>query len=379
MTAAGDLESRLKQRLRSEGPISVADYMSACLADPAAGYYRTGDPIGAEGDFITAPEVSQIFGELIGLWCAEMWRDMGAPEVVHFVELGPGRGTAMADMLRAAHVLPAFRQALSVHLVECSATLRARQAERLADLGVLIAWHEDLSDVPQGPTLLLANEFFDALPIRQFLRRGDDWLERYVELGPDEDLRFTERPARDAACSIPGALEGTAGEGAIFEVRPEAPSVVADLAERATDHPLAALVIDYGHVTPGLGDTLQALRVHTFHDPLDAPGQADLTAHVDFAALATVAESRNLCAWGPMAQGAFLLQLGLTQRLQRLAEHASDEQRPELIAGAERLVAPEGMGGLFKVMALTSPDLTPPPFAAAGVPGPRGEKEECAT
>lgn len=362
---AASLADKLSRRLRASGPMTVADYMQACLTDPDFGYYRAGDPFGAQGDFVTAPEVSQIFGELIGLWCVTVWRAMGEPAPLRLIELGPGRGTLMADALRAARLVPDFPRAARVHLVELNPALRTVQAERLTDLPVEPSWHARLDEVPAGVSLVIANEFLDALPIRQFLFQGGAWHERLV--GLDDAGRFAfvlaDAPVSDASILPPG-LRASPADGAVAELRPGMHDLAAILGRRARAYPLAALIVDYGHARSGWGDTLQAVRAHAFADPLAEPGRADLTAHVDFAALAEAAGAQGLTVRGPLPQGQFLLALGLAQRCDRLLRH-NPARAEEIAAGAARLVNADRMGELFKVMALTDPARpVPPPFAA---------------
>lgn len=330
------------------------------MARAAAAYYAGRDPFGARGDFTTAPEISQAFGECLGLWAAVLWQSMGRPAPVLLAEAGPGRGTLMADALRAiGQVMPGFRAALRVHLVEQSPALRAAQARALeAPLaGAAATWHEDFSTLPDGPLLLLGNEFLDALPVRQFVRRGAGWAERHVLAGA-----FTERPAGPVAGL---ELPDSAPEGAVQEVSEAARGLVARLAARLAAQGGAALFLDYGPAASGLGDSLQALSSHRAADPLGPPGSADITAHVDFAALARAARAAGAAVHGPVPQGLFLQSLGLVTRAAMLARAAPASAGHQLSA-AQRLIAPEGMGRLFKALAICHPDLTPPPgFEAA--------------
>lgn len=352
------LTARLKERIARDGPLSVADYMQACLADESAGYYMARDTIGAAGDFITAPEISQIFGELLGAWAAAVWRAMGEPLPVTVAELGPGRGTLMADALRAWRSVPRLSQGVALALVETSPRLRAAQQAALRASAVQVHWYDRLEEVPHGPLILIANEFLDALPIRQVVRRGGYWRERRVTIGRDGGFAFcdAEPAGAESGVSLPDAPEG-----AIVEIRPAMQRLAAELAERASEAPLAALFVDYGHGETGLGDTLQAVRRHRYADPLDAPGESDLTAHVDFAALRRVADGRRLNVYGPLPQGEFLLKLGLGLRRDRLLAQATPAQREAVESGAARLVDPRQMGMLFKAMAVTSAGLAPPP------------------
>jgi len=360
-----DLTEKLKQRIARVGPLSVADFMEAALLDDEFGYYRTADPLGAEGDFITAPEVSQVFGELIGLWCVELWRAMGAPTPFNLVELGPGRGTLMADALRAASLVPSFLEAAKVQLVEISPGLRKQQKAALRDCGAPVQWRKSLERVPRGPALIIANEFFDALPVRQFVRRGKGWYERCVTANAKGALAFSvaKRQASEAK-TISNIYGSDVKPGEIVEVRPTADELIAGLGKRASRDPLAALIIDYGHTASTPGDTLQAVQRHDHVSPLKSPGSADLTAHVDFAQLAATAEAEGLAAWGPVTQRMYLLTLGLAERCQALLAGASQQEAELIVSGAGRLVNSDQMGHLFKVLALASPGLPAPPALA---------------
>ena len=311
------------------------------MAGANAAYYATHDPF---ADFTTAPEITQVFGEILGLWAAVAWDGAGRPDPVLLAEAGPGRGTLMRDALRAVRrVAPAFAAALRLHLVETSPRLRAIQAAALPDA----TWHERLEDLPPGPLLLLANEFLDALPIRQFVRRGDGWTERFVEGGA-----FTERAADD-----PGR---DAAEGEVVEVNEAAQGVARILAARIATEGGAALVLDYGPAGSAPGDSLQALRSGRPSDPLADPGSADLTAHVDFAAFAEAAAGR-VAVHGPVQQGPFLARLGLFQRTGVLARTQPPARAAALVQAAQRLAEPDRMGGLFKALALCQPGAPTPP------------------
>ena len=347
----------LHQRIRDEGPISVADYMALCLGHPRHGYYMTRDPFGSGGDFTTAPEISQMFGELLGLWLAQAWVEAGAPDPVRLIELGPGRGTLMRDALRAMGRVPGLSPAASVHLVETSPTLRAAQRETLAATEG-IAWHDRLVEVPDGPVLLVANELFDALPVRQFMFTADGWHERLV--GSD-GLRLGFGLSAEPI-ALPSAPPG-ASEGDVWEDGPARDALAAEIGARVAQGG-AALLVDYGHAAPGFGDTLQAVRDHAYAPVLEAPGEADLTAHVDFAALARHAAAGGAVAHGPVEQGALLTALGLDARTQALAR-ANPGRADEFAAARHRLAAPDEMGRLFKALALVAPGgSTPPGFSS---------------
>jgi SAM-dependent MidA family methyltransferase len=335
-----ELEQEIRRRIEADGPMPMSRYMALC----ADHYYATRDPFGARGDFITAPEVSQMFGELIGLWAAAVWRFMGSPAEIALVELGPGRGTLIADALRAAKAVPDFRAGLRVHLVETSAALIARQETLLADAGVPVSWHKRVDELPEGPSIVIANEFVDALPIDQLVRTETGWHERRVGL----------RDGRLVSGLDPVPLPGLAPAevGAVLERRDVA-SLTA-VAARIAAHGGAALVVDYGHVETGFGDTLQALQNHRPVDLLETPGEADLTAHVDFAALAGALTAAGARVHGPVTQGDFLRRLGIAARAARLQDGKDDKTRAAVDAALLRLTGPPpGMGELFKALAFS--------------------------
>ncbi len=354
------LAQALARRIAVAGPLTIADFMAEALGHPRHGYYATRDPLGAQGDFITAPEVSQIFGELIGVWCAAEWEALGRPAPIHLVELGPGRGTLMADLLRALRGAPALRGVLRLHLVETSPALRDKQKQTLAAANPI--WHDTIATLPEGAVLLIANEFLDALPIRQFVRQATGWHERRVGLATDGhhlSLVLDSAPSITGAALVPPSLRDAA-IGLCVEVRPAALSLAAALGERLARQGGAALFIDYGYWPSACGDTLQAVRHHRPHAILADPGAADLTAHVDFAAFGAAAEEAGAHAWGPVAQRDFLVRLGYAERHARLLANATAAQSGALEAARERLLDPAQMGSLFKVMALTGRAVPPP-------------------
>ena len=363
------LTDHLRRRIALEGPLTVARYMEECLGNPHHGYYMTRDPLGAAGDFTTAPEVSQMFGELLGLWAAVTWQAMGEPGEIHLIELGPGRGTLMADALRAAAGVPAFRAAIRVHLVEMSPVLRAKQAETLAALHPNLApdWWNDLSQVPDGPAIVLANEFFDALPVRQFQRGPDGWRERLVVWdqtgGKDGNGAFAFALSGVAPKTplIPPPLDA-APDGAMVEICPAGLRKAHTLAARLAEQGGAALIIDYGHDRSAPGETLQAVKDHAYADVLARPGEADLTTHVDFQQLAATAIQAGAAAHGPVGQGDFLKVLGIAERAAALAANADERQQAEISAAFDRLTGEDtgGMGRLFRVLALQHPGLPAP-------------------
>ncbi|MFD2252172.1 SAM-dependent MidA family methyltransferase [Pseudochelatococcus lubricantis] len=344
------LAREMKAVIAANGPITVELYMALCLGHPRHGYYMTRDPLGLAGDFVTAPEISQMFGELIGLWAAEAWRHLGEPSRVRLVELGPGRGTLMKDALRAARALQAFHAAIEVHLVETSPVLRGLQAATLEHSGFAPEWHDAFAQVPDGPTIVIANEFFDCLPVRQYVRGREGWFERLVGLDAKGELAFGLAPAPEPA------LKRDAPEGALMEFPASQIIAMREITERIAHDGGALLVIDYGHLRTGYGETLQAVRDHGYTGVLDAPGEADVTVHVDFAALAQAARMAGGAVHGPTTQGEFLLNLGIRERAAALREGAPDKA-VSIDTALARLIDMEtrGMGQLFKVMAVAHP------------------------
>lgn len=347
------LAERLAAEIRQSGPLTVAQYMTACLHDPRDGYYATRPALGEAGDFITAPLISQMFGELIGLWMASAWQAMGAPRRFTLVEMGPGDGTLMSDLLRAARVLPSFLEAADVWLVETSEPLAALQRARL---GETPRWARSLDEIPGGaPLLLVANELLDCLPVRQFLRTAAGWCEQVVGLGSDGRLAFGLVPASPPVAD--------AREGAIVEVSGPQAALGQALAERVTANGGAALLIDYGRDTPGFGDTLQALKRHEKVDPLACPGEADLTVWADFPAVRAAAE-RGGAQTALLTQTAFLARLGIGERAEALVR-ARPDKAPVIGRQLQRLVGADEMGELFKACCVYSPGWTPPAFEDA--------------
>ncbi len=358
MTDYSPLQAELKKLIKSSGPMPVWRYMELCLTHPRHGYYVARDPLGREGDFTTSPEISQMFGELLGLWAASVWKAIGSPSVLRVIELGPGRGTMMADALRALRVLPPLYQSLSVHLVEINPVLREKQKSTLTGVRN-IAWHERLDDVPGGPSVILANEYFDVLPIHQVVKRETGWHERVVEIDGTGQLVFgtaAEPTPRFEALLPP--LVRAAPVGAVFEWRPDAEMM--RIATRVRDQGGAALIIDYGHLRSEAGDTFQAIARHSFADPLKNPGEADITAHVDFQALARAAEDLGARVHGPVPQGDFLTRLGIETRALTLMAKTTPEISEDISGALKRLIGGGrgGMGSMFKVLAVSEPNLT---------------------
>ncbi len=338
-----NLEAHLIAQIKKNGPIPFATYMDA-VADA---YYARGTVFGKSGDFITAPEISQVFGELIGLWCVTAWQALGQPRNFNLVECGPGRGTLMADALRTVwDIAPIFARSASLHLVERSDTLRDEQRKTLAPYD--IDWHDDLSTIPDGPVILVANEFLDALPVSQFVKTSSGWCERMVT-HDSEGFHFTTAP-------LPRPEIGDAFDDAPAESILEQSSAVQDVTSRiatlCVDNPGAALLIDYGHVFSDVGDTVQAIKNHAYHPVLESPGEADITAHVDFAAIAQSARAQGASIHGPVEQGPWLKRLGAEIREVQLSEGKTDAEIQAIQSSIRRLLDPQEMGSLFKVMAL---------------------------
>jgi NADH dehydrogenase [ubiquinone] 1 alpha subcomplex assembly factor 7 len=343
------LAAHLAERIARDGPITIEAYMTACLLDPRHGYYTTREPFGSTGDFITAPEISQMFGELLGLWCWSQWAAAGQPQPAVLAELGPGRGTLLADALRAIEGATQKPAPFDLHLVEASPTLRAKQRETLG--GRKVTWHDDAEGLPEGtPCFILANEFFDALPIRQFVATPQGWRERLVTVTNDK-LAAAISPKVAPAGLIDGLPE--AATGRVAEHAPIRRDVMASLSRRVARDGGCALIIDFDDPKLPLADTFQAVRSHRYADRFEEPGESDLASAVDFTDLARVAGDKGVRVHGPVAQGTFLRSLGIDHRAEQLCRSASPEQIKTIMAALERLVSARGMGNDFKVIGLT--------------------------
>ena len=327
-----------KQLIAEHGPLPIDRYMALCLGHPQLGYYMTRDPFGATGDFTTAPEISQVFGELLGVWCVAAWESVGSPSPFALVELGPGRGTLMADILRATAAMTEFRAAAQVHMVEMSPVLRALQEDKLSGAAT---WHLSIDTLPEQPIIFVANEFFDALPVRQLVKRAGAWTERHVVVEQGE-LGFAEIPT----LGLPAMADG------IYEISPISAAIAQELGIKLQALGGAGLIIDYGHVTSAAGDTLQALKAHKPCGVLEYPGSSDLTAHVDFESLAKGFVSGGVEVLPPITQGKFLKAMGIDMRVKRLAQKLTGRSAEEFVAGAARLVDDGQMGQLFKVLSV---------------------------
>lgn len=368
----------LRELIEARGPLTVADYMELALQHPTFGYYKHGDPLGRAGDFITAPEISQMFGEMIGVWCAEVWRMMGAPKAFALVELGPGRGTLMKDALRATRKISGFHDAMDLILLESSETLREKQREALVEHAP--RYVESLADCPAVPTIFIANEFFDALPIRQFEKGFQGWSERLVDIAKEHRLAPLPYPPHEGEGIAPRAVDAIgfaftlsapdptyalmipedtrdAKPGAVHEVSLPALGIMRDISKHIAKNGGAGLMLDYGAMQPAGVATLQAVSCHRRADVFSDPGSVDLTAHVDFGMLAAVARKDGLATHGAIAQGEFLEAMGIFLRAAQLKQHATPDQAKDIDSALHRLTDSSQMGSLFKAMAITPPGL----------------------
>jgi NADH dehydrogenase [ubiquinone] 1 alpha subcomplex assembly factor 7 len=356
--AMSELLHIIRKKIAAEGPITVAEYMALALGHPEHGYYQKRDPLGLKGDFITSPEISQIFGEMLGVALADLWQRMGS-EPISLAELGPGRGTLMADLLRATKNMRGFHESITIHMIETSPVLAHQQYLKLRDAHPRIEWLESVEELPENKIFFVANEFFDALPIRQYVMTEEGICERRIYWN---DARQT----LDYALAQPSLALAKSGSkiplGTVMEQCPAARSVMRQISRRIAAHGGAAILIDYGYLGEAHHDTLQAVKAHQFHPVLKDPGEADLTAHVDFTSLAAIAKESGLAIYEPVPQGLYLTRLGAKLRAEMLQRNASDAQRAAIAAGLERLISPQAMGDLFKVLAVTS-------APASGMPG----------
>jgi NADH dehydrogenase [ubiquinone] 1 alpha subcomplex assembly factor 7 len=348
----------IKARILTEGPMDLGEYMTLCLSHIEHGYYMTRDPLGVGGDFTTAPEISQLFGEMIGVWLADVWAQMGKPSEFVLLECGPGRGTLMADILRSTKKVSGFHEAAQVHLMEISSVLMESQSKTLT--GYDTRWISDLTQLDSpSPVLVVANEFLDALPVRQLERKGAEVFERMVSLLPDQSLGITLKPIDD---HLAPNIKGGSGDG-IIEISPVLNQFMRAITNLLKKQKGAALFIDYGHAKTGMGDTIQAVRSHRFENIFDTPGHADLTAHIDFENVKNIAKTEGCTTHGAVSQGGFLRALGIEVRAQMLKFGVSDEQAEQIESGLNRLIDTEQMGILFKVIALCDdPKITPAGF-----------------
>jgi len=352
-----ELSDILKEKIADTGPISIFEFMEMALAHPKFGYYQKTDPFGKSGDFITAPEISQMFGELIGLWCVDCWVKLGEPAHFHLIELGPGNGTLMSDALRSSALAPKFLKAVKIHMVETSDRLQRIQRQNLSSYEV--QWHSEIPKIEDGPLIVIANEFFDALPIQQFVHHQGNWFERLITI-KDNFFSYTkaEKPTETGLFNF---SENTVfEEKGIAEVNPLARKIVSCLATMILAQGGAALCIDYGPMTSTMGDSFQAVKNHKFVDALQAPGSADLTAHVDFEVLSNIAENEGCTPLSLSTQGRFLERLGIEARVWQLSKDASTEQKEKIANDLKRLVSTQEMGTLFKALSFYNGMQEPP-------------------
>ena len=353
------LAARIAGTIAAQGPLSIAQFMTMAALDPQYGYYTTHDPLGADGDFVTAPEISQVFGELVGLWCVQAWFDQGRPTPARLVELGPGTGSLTEDALRAAKLAPEFREAIDVVLVDACPALVTRQQARLADAGVGVRWQSQFDEsLGDRPLFLIANEFFDALPIRQFVKTARGWCENMVALDANQNLALALSPD-PLPLDVP-AERSVATDGAVYETSPASTALAEELGRAIATHGGAALIVDYGYSVAGFGDTLQAVGEHQFRDVLATPGEIDLSAHVDFDAIARAAERGGAVSYGPLAQGELLAGLGILDRMMALRRRNPGGQA-EIATAVDRLINPDQMGTLFKALAILPKGAPKPP------------------
>ncbi len=353
---------RLARHISVNGPLPLAEFMHWAMSDPAQGYYSTCQPIGRAGDFITAPEVSQMFGELLGIWAIAAWQAIGSPARFNLVEIGPGRGTLMADMLRAAASHPSFMSSANIILVETSDSLTQTQKETLVGHDT-VEWIASLHDLPDWPSIILANELLDVLPVRQYVKTGAAWHERSVGLDTNGKLSWVLGTGRLPDDSLPAGHENEP-DGAVFEISPVREAFIRNTATALENNGGVALFMDYGHGKTAIGDTFQAVKNHRPVDPLEMPGAADLTSHVDFEALQNIALSSGMHVFPLMTQGEFLLSLGLLQRAGALGRNQSPEIQQRITGEAERLALPGEMGEIFKAFAFSGSAIELTPFPA---------------
>lgn len=353
-------DNSLKAHIAHEGAISLAGYMALCLGHPEYGYYQKQQPFGAGGDFITAPELTPVFGEMVGIWLVDQWQRMGEPLPLNIIELGAGTGILMSDVLRVvSRLAPALLKNAQIHVVETSTRLRDIQAETLAAYAPQLHWHDTIQTIPHGHCIFIANEFFDALPIHQYIYRNGIWNEHCIGLNAEDNLEWKLQPRAEIPYPFPSHLN-EATEGAIIEYCPAAEGVTNAISERLKRHTGACLFVDYGYTGPAFGGTFQAVRKHEYINPLECPGEADLTAHVDFGALALWAEKAGVKAQPLITQSEFLQSMGIIARYEQAMPTLSPDKQALLTSAVERLLSPEQMGSLFKVLVINSPKFISP-------------------
>lgn len=354
------LSSHIKNIISHTGPISISEFMQLALSHPLYGYYQAKEPFGTKGDFTTSPEISQMFGEMIGAWSAHIWQQMGCLQDVVIVEMGPGRGTLMADFLRSTAKIPGFHNSISIAMVETSKRLQELQRNNIGNMHPRISWYEDVKSLPQKPIIVIANELFDALPIRQYIKQNGKWHEKMLGVDKNGELAFTLSPE----IKMEGKLIENAPENGVVEICPQGGAIIKELVERVKMHNGAVLIIDYGYIETQYKDTLDAIGGHQHRNILEDIGALDISAHVDFQALKKAADTAGVRVFGPTTQGSFLQKLGIGMRAEMLCKNASDEQKHEIKTALARLVgnSPEEMGELFKVISFTTGNIVPEGF-----------------
>ncbi|MBL0848846.1 MAG: class I SAM-dependent methyltransferase [Candidatus Liberibacter ctenarytainae] len=360
---SAQLNKKIVDFIKKNGPMTIDQYFLWCLSDPEFGYYTTCNPFGASGDFITAPEISQMFGEMLAIFLVSAWEKHGFPQCVRLIEMGPGRGTMMVDILYAICKLrPSFFSVLSIHMVENSERLKLIQQQQLSSYGEKISWCSSLSDVPQGCTFFIANEFFDSLPIKQFVTTKNGMRERMVDIDCQGELIFSEGGQEVERNFLPCV---DCGPGMIFETSPYRDCQMKFISDRLACEGGAAVIIDYGHFQSSIGDTLQAVKGHEYYPLLKHSGQADLTSHVDFQRLSSIALSHKLYINGCITQGQFLEGLGIWQRMFSLLRQNAGKKEI-LLDAVKRLVGESSqqtsMGVLFKVLVVSHKEIDLIPF-----------------
>lgn len=355
------LQQQILRMIAATGPLSIAEYMHLCHSHRDHGYYAAGNPVGAGGDFITAPEISQMFGEMIGVWAIGVWHQLGKPDPFQIAELGPGRGTLMKDFIRAAKADKGFLSVINVKLVETSPSLKTEQIKTLKDTPLNIEWVQTVEELESVPTLFIGNEFLDAIAFRQFVKTGGRWRELCIGSDENNELLFTPGTTGIDESLLPEGHEKEP-EGAIYETAPAREAITSAIANHVASHSGAALFIDYGHETSGFGDTFQAVQSHKPISPLADPGNCDLTSHVDFEAIGNAAKAEGVRVFELKTQGEFLLELGVAERAGELGQGKPLDVQTQIRADVERLVLPDQMGELFKVLCMTNRAGDLPPF-----------------
>ncbi len=357
-----DLSIQIKNQIEKNGPISISNFMKHALQTAESGYYTGNKPVfGRNGDFITAPEISQLFGEIIGIWCVNTWKLNGSPKKFNLVELGPGKGTLMKDLLRATKNTPGFHEAMSICLVELNSAFRSTQKNNIEHSR--LEWHLKYENVPEGFSIVVANEFFDALPINQYTKRKDDWFINMVDLNEDKQCLYVNQ--FDASPTIKDFLHAkypNLKDNAIVETQDETNIILGQISKNIHEHGGAALIIDYGYTESmhrNYISTLQAVKDHKYSPIFQEIGNADISSHINFTTLYDIANLYKAHTYGPITQGEFLRNMYVDLRKNILLLKANKKQRNDILTGYDRLISPKQMGKLFKAIAITDKKFTP--------------------